>query len=141
MNAVTEVSRGLDDCSHKSEMNDEEDLSAPQSDGNMLCNAVIYCLTSCSRCEHFAHLTIVVGSYALGVFSCGFLARFDMAQRGTVSTLFHKWAKTACCKVIMNTKKMLVDVGILSLIKSCRLAVCLCVGTLQACVEGKGCHS
>ena len=31
-------------------------------------------------------------------FSCGFLSRFDISQRGSVSRLFHKYAKTASCK-------------------------------------------
>ena len=33
-----------------------------------------------------------------GFMSCGFLTRFDVAQRGSVSQLFHKWAKTVSYK-------------------------------------------
>jgi hypothetical protein len=33
-----------------------------------------------------------------GFLSCGFLTRFDITQRGSVSQLFHKWAKTASYK-------------------------------------------
>ena len=33
-----------------------------------------------------------------GFFSCGFLARFDVAIRGSVSHLFHKWGKTSLFK-------------------------------------------
>jgi len=31
-------------------------------------------------------------------FSCGFLGRFDVTQRGSVSQVFHKWAKTPAFK-------------------------------------------